>query len=104
MLALAPIVATAANAVAQVAANIVTQPSTPVADGPSFAQFVEQFASQTVDSLKASESAAISSATGDLPVQKIVDSVLGAERQLHTVIALRDRAVSAYQEISRMAI
>jgi flagellar hook-basal body complex protein FliE len=37
-------------------------------------------------------------------VQKVVDAVLAAERELQTVIAVRDKAVNAYQEISRMSI
>ena len=33
-----------------------------------------------------------------------LDLVMGAERDLQTMIALRDKAVNAFQEISRMSI
>ena len=35
---------------------------------------------------------------------KVVESMMAAQRSLQTVLAIRDKAVSAYQEIARMAI
>jgi flagellar hook-basal body complex protein FliE len=35
---------------------------------------------------------------------KVVDSVMAAQRSLQSVLAIRDKAVSAYQEVARMAI
>ena len=35
---------------------------------------------------------------------KVVDAVMGAQRSLQSLLAIRDKAVSAYQEIARMAI
>ena len=35
---------------------------------------------------------------------KVVDGVMAAQRSLQTVLAIRDKAVSAYQEVARMAI
>ncbi|MCX7899505.1 MAG: flagellar hook-basal body complex protein FliE [Methylocystis sp.] len=109
MFPLAPIVATAAGAVTQnvigAVANAITGPTPPAsANGASFAHYLEQLAANTVDTLKSGEVAAIAGVMGETPVQKVVDTVLTAERQLHMAIALRDRAVNAYQEISRMAI
>ncbi|MEK4033524.1 flagellar hook-basal body complex protein FliE [Methylocystis sp. IM2] len=65
---------------------------------------MQQYAAQTVDSLKTGEAAAIAGVDGKASLQKVVGAVMQAERDLHTAIALRDKAVSAYQEISRMAI
>ena len=54
--------------------------------------------------MKSGEAAAIAGVEGKASVQNVVSTVMQAERDLHTAIALRDKAVAAYQEISRMAI
>jgi flagellar hook-basal body complex protein FliE len=41
---------------------------------------------------------------GKMPVQQVVEAVLSAEQSLQTAIAVRDKVVAAYQEISHMAI
>ena len=35
---------------------------------------------------------------------KVVESMMDAQRSLQSVLAIRDKIVSAYQEIARMAI
>jgi flagellar hook-basal body complex protein FliE len=39
-----------------------------------------------------------------MPIQDVVEAVMSAERSLQTALALRDKSVAAWQEISRMAI
>lgn len=108
MLPLVPVMAAAVGSFAQAAATTLAQGprSTPAADaaGGSFLEVLEQFAGGAVDSLKNGEAAAIGGVQGKVSVQNVVDAVMSAERDLQTVIALRDKAVGAYQEISRMAI
>jgi flagellar hook-basal body complex protein FliE len=70
----------------------------------SFGQMLDQIAKGSLDALKTGEAAAISGVQGKLPIQQAVDAVMSAERSLQTMIAVRDKAVSAYQEISRMSI
>jgi flagellar hook-basal body complex protein FliE len=70
----------------------------------SFGDVLQQFVGQTVDSMKHAEAASIAGVEGKASVQNVVSAVMQAERDLHTAIALRDKAVAAYQEISRMAI
>ena len=41
---------------------------------------------------------------GAVAPMKVVESVMSAQRSLQTVLSIRDKAVSAYQEIARMAI
>jgi flagellar hook-basal body complex protein FliE len=67
--------------------------------GQVFAQVGE-----AIDTLKAGEAASISGLHGQTSVQNVVESVMGAERSLQTVVAIRDKIVSAYQTISQMAI
>lgn len=104
-----PLVSLAATAVAPLATTAVTAltqgpHSAEPANGASFGDVLGQLATQTVDSLKNSEAAAIAGVEGGVSTQKVVSTVMQAERDLHTAIALRDKAVAAYQEISRMAI
>jgi len=74
---------------------------------PAAASFADTFASVAAsarDGLKAGEAAAISGVKGDASVQDVVEALLSAEQQLRAAIAVRDRVVAAYQEISRMQI
>jgi len=69
-----------------------------------FATLLSRFASQTIDTIHQGEAAAIDGLSGRAPVQDVVDKVMAAEQALQTGIALRDKIVSAYLEISRMTI
>ncbi|MEP9375424.1 flagellar hook-basal body complex protein FliE [Aquabacter sp. CN5-332] len=70
----------------------------------SFTEVLADVASNAVSTLKASEAAAISGVEGKASVQRVVEAIMNAEQSLQTVVAVRDKVVSAYQEISRMAI
>jgi flagellar hook-basal body complex protein FliE len=76
----------------------------PPAAGPSFEQALAQVVGSAVDTLKTGEAVAIQGVVGAAPPMKVVESVMAAQRSLQTVLAIRDKAVSAYQEIARMAI
>lgn len=69
-----------------------------------FAQVLGSVASETINNLRGGEAAAISGLRGQMPVQDVVEAVMSAERSLQTALALRDKTVAAYQEISRMQI
>ena len=72
--------------------------------GPSFDQALAQVVGSAVDTLQAGEAVAIQGVEGAVSPMKVVDSVMAAQRSLQTVLAIRDKAVSAYQEVARMAI
>jgi flagellar hook-basal body complex protein FliE len=72
--------------------------------GPSFEQALSQVIGGAVDTLKAGEAVAIQGVQGAVSPMKVVDGVMAAQRSLQTVLAVRDKAVSAYQEVARMAI
>jgi flagellar hook-basal body complex protein FliE len=81
----------------------------PVAAGPGatatgFNNVLEQVAADAIGSMKAGEAASIQSMHGKLSAQKVVEAVMSAERSLQMAVAVRDKVVQAYQEISRMAI
>lgn len=72
--------------------------------GSDFASMLGKLAGETADTLRQGEAAALSGITGSLPLQTVVDRVMAAERTLQTAIAVRDKVVSAYLEISRMQV
>jgi len=69
-----------------------------------FGQMLSQVATDAVSTLKQGEAAAITGIEGKASVQQVVEAVMNAEQTLQTAVAIRDKAVSAYQDISRMAI
>lgn len=108
MTLLVPIVANAAASLVGAAATTLAQTAqtsaTPESAGVGFGEVLKKLASDSVDAVKAGEAAAIGGVQGQLPTHMVVDMVMRAERDLQTMIALRDKAVNAFQEISRMSI
>ena len=74
------------------------------ASSPDFGQMLSQVVSDAVGALQAGESAAIQGLQGALPPFKVVETIMGAQRTLQQALAIRDKAVSAYQEVARMTI
>ncbi len=79
------------------------QPAGSVA-GQSFADILSGFATNAASTLRQGEAAAIAGVQGTIPVQQVVEQMMAAERTLQTVIGVRDKAVTALLEISRMQI
>lgn len=91
------------------AAPVRAAETTPIsgAGAPASADFMDvlaQVSSSAVTDLRAGEAAAISGLKGKMSVQQVVEAVMSAEKSLQTALAVRDKVVNAYQEISRMAI
>jgi flagellar hook-basal body complex protein FliE len=72
--------------------------------GPSFEQALSRVIGSAVDTLQTGEAVAIQGVEGAVSPMKVVDSVMAAQRSLQSILAIRDKAVSAYQEVARMAI
>ncbi len=91
---------------APVASSLLKKPlvSAAPAAGADFASVLTDLAKQTASNLKASEDTAIKGIQGQAPVQDVVQSVMRAQTSLQTAIALRDKAVSAYQSLITMPI
>jgi flagellar hook-basal body complex protein FliE len=86
--------------------SAVGAPAAPAApaEGVSFEQALGQVIGSAVDTLKTGEAIAIQGVQGAVPPMKVVESVMEAQRSLQSVLAIRDKIVSAYQEVARMAI
>ena len=65
---------------------------------------VEGAFDRMVNGLKKAESVAIGGVVGAASTQEVVEAVMEAERTLQTAIAIRNKVVEAYLEMSRMQI
>ena len=59
---------------------------------------------QAVGALQQGEATSIAGVTGGASIQEVVEAVTAAELSLQKVTAIRDRVITAYQEIMRMPI
>ena len=78
-----------------------TVPGTNEAD---FASLLGDAIAGVSQKLREAEAVSISGIKGMASTQDVVETVLRAEQSLQAAIAVRDKIVSAYMEISRMAI
>jgi flagellar hook-basal body complex protein FliE len=72
--------------------------------GGTFSEMLGSVVSQGINNLRQSEQTGIKGIEGTAATQDVVDAVMAAERSLQTAISIRDKVVSAFQEISRMPI
>ena len=73
-------------------------------DGFSFADLLKTNVQQSVETMKAGENMSAQAVTGKADLTDVVQAITSAELTLQTVVAVRDRMISAYQEIMRMPI
>jgi flagellar hook-basal body complex protein FliE len=89
--------------------------STPLSGGTSiagaqatpdndFAKTMASMAADAISTVKTGETTAIAGMQGKAPLQQVVQAVMQADQALRTVVAVRDKVVGAYQEISRMQV
>lgn len=71
---------------------------------PKFGDVLANTISEAVDTSQTSENVSIRAASGQGDLQDVVEAVNAAEISLQTVVSIRDRVISAYQEIMRMPI
>ncbi len=74
------------------------------AGGVSFSSFLKSKATESVDTMRRSEETSAKAITGEADLTDVVQAVTAAELTLQTVVSVRDRMISAYQEIMRMPI
>ncbi len=70
----------------------------------SFASVLSDLASRTVGTLEHAEQVSVQGLQGQADAREVVDAVMSAEQALTAAVAIRDKIVSAYMEISRMSI
>ena len=72
--------------------------------GQTFANLLESAGDQAKQSLQSGEKASIQAMSGKADLADVVTAVSNAEVTLQTVVAVRDRVVSAYLDILKMPI
>ena len=77
---------------------------TPQATGDSFAGLLGQALDSVGEAGRRADTQAVSAATGKANVVDVVTAVAESETALQTMVAVRDRMISAYEEIMRMQI
>jgi flagellar hook-basal body complex protein FliE len=73
-------------------------------NGSGFGEMLSEALQSTVDAQKTAEATSAKAVAGKADVTDVVTAVTSAEVALDTVVAVRDRVISAYQEIMRMPI
>ncbi len=72
--------------------------------GQTFAEVLGDMATNTMNNLKTAEVTSFAGIKGTATTREVVDAVLAAEQSLQTALALRDKIVSAYLDITKMQI
>lgn len=85
--------------------SLANDPSASVDDkNNGFEKLVKQAATDAVNTIREGEAAIQSGLEGKIEMQQVVEATMAMESTLKVSIALRDKLVSAYQEILRMPI
>ena len=72
--------------------------------GLNFASVLGSMTTDAMNSVRAAETKSFEGIQGKANTREVVDAVLQAQQSLNTAIALRDKIVNAYLEISKMPI
>ncbi|WBV44584.1 flagellar hook-basal body complex protein FliE [Pseudoroseomonas cervicalis] len=88
---------------AGLASDAPTAGNTAAAAG-SFGAMLERAVEKVVDTTRAADVASVQGLRGEVGATEVVLAVSRAELALQTTVAVRDRVVSAYQEVMRMSL
>jgi flagellar hook-basal body complex protein FliE len=77
---------------------------TATAPSEDFGEVLGRLVNDAVGVVQAGEDTAIQGIKGAASPLAVVNSVMVAQQTLHSALAIRDKVVSAYQEIARMTI
>jgi flagellar hook-basal body complex protein FliE len=94
----------AVNAYQSAARAMTGQTTTQPSAGASFGDMLRTAAGNVVDTISKGEQASLQAATGTSDLTAVTAAVNNAEVAVQTVVAIRDRVISAYQDIMRMPI
>ncbi len=74
------------------------------AEGSSFAEMVASGIEDAIGAQKSAEVLSQQAVVGKADINDVILAVQNADVVLNTVVAIRDKVVSAYQDVLRMAI
>ena len=105
MIAAIPLVTSALSSLAPSAAAGATSAAKAASTvGGDFSSVLSQVSNDAVQKLRTAETSAVSGIEGKASAQDMVQSVMSAQESLQTALAVRDKSVAAFQEITRMSI
>ena len=106
MIAALPLISSALSAVkpADSLASAASTVANTAQTGTDFASMLGQISADGVKSLKSAESLAVDGLQGQGNIQQVVGAVMSAQENLQTALAVRDKSVAAFQEVTRMSI
>jgi len=70
----------------------------------TFIDMVKEATQNSMDTMRNADVVSQQGIRGEVSIQEVVQATMAAEASLQTVVSVRDRLVSAYQEILRMPI
>ena len=74
------------------------------AQGASFMDSLKGFMQDAADSVRHSETLAAQSTVGKADLQEVILAVSNAEIMMQTITTIRDKVITAYQEVLRTTI
>lgn len=72
--------------------------------GTDFASVLKDAAKVAIGTMKEAETQSAAAITGKADIREVVAAISNAEATLETVVSVRDKVISAYNEIMRMPI
>ena len=72
--------------------------------GDSFSSLLASISKDTVGAMQTGESMSIAGIQGKATTQSVVEAVMSAQEKLQTALAVRDKAVAAFTDVTRMSI
>lgn len=69
-----------------------------------FTSTLSDLSAQAIAGIKSAEANSFAALSGDASTREVVDAVMSAEQSLQIAVGIRDKIVSAFLEVSRMAI
>jgi flagellar hook-basal body complex protein FliE len=88
----------------QIGSELSTSATSGAAQGPDFASFLQQSIGGVVDAGHRSDALTVDMLNGKANVVDVVTAVSQTEIAIESMVAVRDRVISAYEEIMRMPI
>lgn len=70
----------------------------------TFGEVLKNAAVKSIQTLRAGEVASAKAVSGEASLPEVVQAITASEVTLQTVVSIRDRLVTAYQEIMRMPV
>ncbi|HEX6956636.1 MAG TPA: flagellar hook-basal body complex protein FliE [Ferrovibrio sp.] len=93
-----------ANPLQGVAGSVGTAGTGQVKPAGGFGELLKEALQNTVEASRQAEAESAKAVAGKADITSVVTAVSNAEMALDTVVAVRDRVITAYQEILRMPI